>query len=80
MDLRDRLADVRRRPHLYGLTTFGEVAAFVTGMDAATEWRFLEGFRGWLASRSNLGPNIAWQVLVIKIAYPDESNDFWVAA
>jgi hypothetical protein len=35
MDLLDRLDDVRRRPHLYGLTTFGEVAAFVTGMDAA---------------------------------------------
>ncbi|MFB6674441.1 hypothetical protein ACFCWG_18940 [Streptomyces sp. NPDC056390] len=80
MDLRDRLADVRRRPHLYGLTTFGEVAAFVTGMDAATEWRFLEGFREWLASRSDLGANLAWQVLVIRIAYPGEVNDFWVAA
>lgn len=80
MDLRDRLADVRRRPHLYGLTTFGEVAAFVTGLDAATEWRFLEGFREWLASRSDLGANLAWQVLVIRIAYPGEANDFWVAA
>lgn len=80
MDLLDRLADVRRRPHLYGLTTFGEVAAFVTGVDAATEWRFLEGFREWLASRSDFDANLAWQVLVIRIAYPGESNDFWVAA
>lgn len=80
MNLRERLADVRRRPRLYGLTTFGEVAAFVTGMDAATEWRFLEGFREWLAVRSGFGANLAWQVLVIKIAYPDEVNDFWIAA
>ncbi|MCH0558420.1 hypothetical protein [Streptomyces sp. MUM 16J] len=62
------------------MTTFDEAAAFVTGMGAATEWRFLEGFRVWLASRSDLGANIAWQVLVIRIAYPGESNDFWVAA
>ncbi|WP_158708833.1 hypothetical protein [Streptomyces sp. NRRL S-920] len=79
MDLRDRIADVRRRSHLYGLSTFGEVAAFLTGMDAATEWRFLEGFREWLASRSGLGSNLAWRVLVIRIAYPGEANDFWVA-
>ncbi|AZM51997.1 hypothetical protein DMA15_04835 [Streptomyces sp. WAC 01529] len=78
MDLRDRIADVRRRPRLYGLTTFGEVAAFLTGMDAATDWRFLEGFREWLASRSGLGANLAWQVLVIRIAYPGENNDLWV--
>lgn len=80
MDLRDRLADVRRRPRLYGLTTFGEVAAFVTGMDAATEWRFLDGFREWLAVRSALGANLAWQILVVRIAYPGEPSDFWVAA
>ncbi|TDO51449.1 hypothetical protein EV643_103186 [Kribbella sp. VKM Ac-2527] len=80
MDLRDRLADVRRRPNLYGLTTFGEAAAFVTGMDAATEWRFLEGFREWLAAKSELGANLVWQVLVVRIAYPDEANDYWVAA
>ncbi|WP_159395255.1 hypothetical protein [Streptomyces albireticuli] len=80
MDLRDRLFDLRRRPNLYGLTTFGEVAAFVNGMDAATEWSFLEGFRDWLAVRSNLGANLAWQVLVIRMAYPDAVGDFWVTA
>ncbi|WP_140158039.1 hypothetical protein [Micromonospora sp. NBS 11-29] len=80
MSLRDRLSEVRRRPHLYGLTTFGEVAAFVTGMDAATEWKFLKGFREWLAYKSDLGANLAWQVLVIRIAYPSEENAFWVAA
>ncbi|MEU5421194.1 hypothetical protein ACH4UT_28960 [Streptomyces sp. NPDC020799] len=52
----------------------------MTGMDAATEWRFLDGFREWLADKSNLEPSIAWQVLVIRMAYPDEKNDFWVTA
>lgn len=80
MGPRDRIADVRRRPRLYGLTTFGEVAAFVNGVDAATDWKFLEGFREWLAVRSDLGANLAWPVLVVKIAYPGEVNDFWVAA
>lgn len=80
MDLMERLADVRRRPHAYGLTTFGEVAAFVTGMDAATEWQFPDGFRQFLAARSRLGPNLAWQVLVIRMAYPAEGDAFWVIA
>lgn len=80
MDLRDRIADVRRRPRLYGLTTFGEVAAFVNGMDAATERELLEGFREWLAVRADRGANLAWPVLVIGIAYPSAADDFWVAA
>ncbi|MGW1074838.1 hypothetical protein [Streptomyces sp. NPDC002537] len=80
MNLHDRISDARRRPQAYGLTTFGEVAAFVTGMDAVTEWQLLDGFREWLAEKSNLGANLAWQVLVIKISYPAESSDFWVAA
>ncbi|MGW1718186.1 hypothetical protein [Streptomyces sp. NPDC002156] len=80
MDLRDRLADVRRRPRLYGLNTYGEFAAFVTGMDAATEWRFLKGFREWLAARSGFGASLAWQVVVVRIAYPGETEEFWDAA
>ncbi|MFC9237988.1 hypothetical protein ACFTZK_16265 [Streptomyces decoyicus] len=60
------------------MTTFGEVAAFVTGMDAATEWRFLDGFRRFLAAKSHLGPNLTWQVLVIRMAYPAETDEFWV--
>ncbi|MEX2971892.1 hypothetical protein [Streptomyces sp. C184] len=80
MDLLERLADVRRRPRAYGLTTFGEVAAFVTGMDAATEWKFLDGFRLFLAAKSNVGPSLAWQVLVIRMAYPAEADEFWVTA
>ncbi|MFV2104849.1 hypothetical protein [Micromonospora sp. LOL_024] len=80
MELRERLADVRRRPHAYGLSTFGEVVAFVMGVDAATDWQFLEGFREWLAVKSGLGANLALPVLLVRIAYPDSGNDFWVAA
>jgi hypothetical protein len=80
MELRKRLADVRRHPRAYGLNTLGEVVAFFTGVDAATEWQFLEGFREWLAAKSGLGANLALPVLLVRIAYPDTGNDFWVAA
>ncbi|MFJ9469089.1 hypothetical protein [Streptomyces caniferus] len=56
------------------------MAAFVTGMDAATEWQLLDGFCQFLAAKSNLGPNLAWQVLVVKMAYPTEADEFWVTA
>lgn len=80
MELHARLADVRRRPGAYGLSTLGEMVAFLTGVDAATDWRFLEGFREWLAAKSGLGANLALPVLLGRIAYPDTGNDFWVAA
>ncbi|WBB63351.1 hypothetical protein O7599_12825 [Streptomyces sp. WMMC500] len=80
MELRERLADVRRRPRAYGLSTLGEVVAFLTGVDAATDWRFLEGFREWLAAKSNLGANLALPVLLVRIAYPDKGTDFWLTA
>lgn len=80
MELCERLADVRRRPRAYGLGTLGEVVAFLTGVDAATDWRFLEGFREWLAVRSDLGVNLALPVLLVRIAYPGTGNDFWVTA
>ena len=80
MDLNERLSDVGKRPHAYGLTTFGEVAAFVNGVDAATDWKFLAGFREWLASRSGLGESLAWPVLIVKMAYPAEASDFWRTA
>ncbi|MEU5018966.1 hypothetical protein AB0G60_16320 [Streptomyces angustmyceticus] len=56
------------------------MAAFVTGVDAATEWQFLGGFRQFLADKSHLGPNLAWQVMVIRMAYPAEADEFWVTA
>jgi len=80
MELHERLADVRRRPRVYGLSTLGEVVAFLTGVDAATEWRFLEGFREFLAAESGLGANLALPVLLVRIAYLGMGNDFWVAA
>lgn len=80
MELNERLADVRRRPRAYGLATLGETVAFLTGIDAATDWRFLNGFREWLAVKSEMGANLALPVLLVRIAYPDEGNDFWVAA
>ncbi|WP_158541844.1 hypothetical protein [Streptomyces sp. MOE7] len=46
----------------------------MTGMDAATEGKFLDGFRQFLAAKSNLGPSLAWQVLVVRMAYPTETE------
>ncbi|MBO0513823.1 hypothetical protein [Streptomyces beijiangensis] len=56
------------------------MVAFLTGIDAATDWRLLEGFREFLAAKSGLGANLALPVLLVRIAYPGTGNDFGVAA
>ncbi|MER7154994.1 hypothetical protein [Streptomyces lydicus] len=52
----------------------------MTGMDAATEGKFLDGFRQFLAANSNLGPGLVRQVLVVRMAYPTETEEFRVTA
>jgi len=67
MDPRSRIADVLRRPGAYGLRTFEQAAAFMTGFDAATEWEMLRGFQEWLAREVGEGENLAWPVLVSRL-------------
>lgn len=67
MDSRSRIADVLRRPGAYGLRTFEQAAAFMTGFDAATEWEMLKGFQEWLALEVGEGENLAWPILASRL-------------
>jgi hypothetical protein len=60
---------------MYGLETYSEVVAFLSGFDAATDGQFLEGFESWiirnkLNSVESLG-NLVWPFLALRAAYPD---------
>lgn len=80
MNIIERLVDAQRRPNAYFLQTFGEVVAFVVGMDAATEWTLLAGFGRWLSDRSGHGASLAWPVLIAMAAFPNESEIAWKKA
>jgi hypothetical protein len=63
----DRVADVMRRPEVYGIRTLEQATAFFTGFDAATEFTVLEGFREWLSRNGGDGPNLTWAVQVSRL-------------
>lgn len=58
--------------------TYDSVAACVQGYDMGTDFRFLDGFKEWLCSRTKRGHNMGWSVLVLFIAFP-ESPTPWTA-
>jgi hypothetical protein len=72
-----KFTDVCKRPRAYGLATLGEVMAFLAGMDAMSTPEFLEDFRQWLIIRHELASNLAWELLIIRIAYPAEPHSSW---
>lgn len=63
---------MRKRLGMYFLTeSYAEVAGFFSGYDTACEGGLLSGFREWLAVRLGYGANLAWQALVLHVAFPD---------
>ncbi|MFD5092889.1 chloramphenicol phosphotransferase CPT [Amycolatopsis thailandensis] len=48
MDIDDRLADVRFRPAVYGISTLRDACVFLYGFNAASENRVLRGFQEWV--------------------------------
>ncbi|WP_435061415.1 hypothetical protein [Amycolatopsis thermoflava] len=76
MDNAGRLADVMRRPGMYGIATVEHAMMFVGGFDAATEFTFLEGFGKWLAAKGAGGENQTWMSLVPRMIdrHPGESG------
>ncbi len=67
---RDRTLDMlANRPGMLGLDgSFGQRAAFVEGLDTASDGSFLVGFREWLIVRAGFGNNLTWQGLVLHLA------------
>jgi hypothetical protein len=75
MDYRKLTADVHQRPSAYGLDgSYGQAVAFITGCDAGNDWGLLTGFPQWLAMKLGQGANLAWPVLVLRLAFPSETG------
>lgn len=73
MDTARILEYLRSRPGIVGLDgSFGQVAAFVEGVNAAQDGLFLTGFREWLIVRAGVGANLTWRGLVLLLAFPEE--------
>jgi hypothetical protein len=75
MDYRKLMADVHQRANAYGLDgTYGQAVAFITGCDAGNDWGLLAGFPQWLAVKVGQGANLAWPVLVLRLAFPSQTG------
>jgi hypothetical protein len=74
MDFRELLSRLRRRPGMFGVTTFGELAAFVNGCDAATNGMLLEGFHEWLQMRIGRHSSLTWPAIVAEMSAPDREG------
>ncbi|MGW4465921.1 hypothetical protein [Micromonospora sp. NPDC004704] len=61
---------VHLRPGMYGVRTYWETAALVTGCDAGTGWMLLEGFREWLQLRIGANSSLGWSSMVVQLADP----------
>jgi hypothetical protein len=79
MDFAGFFRDMRRRPRMFLLSdSYLALVSFVTGCDAATEWRLLDGFDRWIVDRSPEleWPNsLAWPSLVLNRIWPQRSKE-----
>ncbi len=72
MDVGRTLDFLRSRPGLLGLDgSFGQHAAFVDGINAGQDGGFLLGFREWLIVRADVGANLTWRGLVLRLSLPN---------
>jgi hypothetical protein len=72
MNATELVDHVRKYPGMLGLDrSFGQTAAFVNGVNAGQDGKFLIGFREWLIVRAkDKGADLAWEGLVHHIASP----------
>jgi hypothetical protein len=60
---------------MYGLDgSFGQLVAFVVGLNAGNDSKLLTGFRESLVVRFDDGDNLSWPALVLRLAFPDETG------
>ncbi|MFD0560395.1 hypothetical protein FB566_4400 [Stackebrandtia endophytica] len=66
---------LRKFPGGYGVDgSFGQVAAFISGLDAAKDEYLLEGFREWLIVKVGFGSNLGWSILALHVIFPGRSK------
>lgn len=66
MDFRRLFADLRKRRRMFLLDDrYMTLVAFVEGCNAATDWRLLDGFGGWISHRIlNAESSLHWSTIV----------------
>jgi len=61
----------RARPTMYIVRVeFDTVAAYIQGLNAATNNSLLLGFPEWLVPKRDGGTNLMWSELVLELAFP----------
>ncbi|GAA3831905.1 hypothetical protein GCM10022226_61330 [Sphaerisporangium flaviroseum] len=66
---------LRKYPGMFGLdNTFSSMAAFLRGFDVGTDHQALDGFCEMLADKIGDGANMSWEYLVLRLAFPDNSQ------
>lgn len=71
--------NLQNRSGMFGLDgTFPMYVAFLHGYIFSEEARWIDGFRGWLAEKNGDGFNLGWESLVIRIAFPEDSDEWRV--
>ena len=71
------LSDLQARPGMFlRQVTYDSVASCIQGFDMGTGFKFLDGFKEWLCSRTLQGHNMVWPILVLFVAFP-ESKSPW---
>lgn len=69
------LDGVRARPTMYlARVEFDTVAAYVQGLDAATQYSLLLGFQEWLVPIRDGGANLGWTEIILDLAFPDAAD------
>jgi hypothetical protein len=64
---------LQKYPGMFCLNgNFASIAAFLQGFNTATDQHALSGFREMLANKVGTGDNMAWEYLVLRLAFPDE--------
>jgi hypothetical protein len=75
VNYQELFAQIHRRPSLFGLDgEYHTFTAFVHGCEAGNDWQLLAGFREWLVTRLGSGDSLAWEGLVLRLAFPDRDH------
>ncbi|MEV5573864.1 hypothetical protein AB0L06_27815 [Spirillospora sp. NPDC052269] len=52
--------------------TYGEVCAFMDGMDLCSGEQVMAGFRAWMIERGTTRPELSWWFLILADLYPGD--------
>jgi hypothetical protein len=67
----EQYAIFKSRPGMYLMSgTYGEVCAFIDGMDLCSGEQVMGSFRLWMIDRGVIRPELSWWLLILGELYP----------